>query len=481
MHGNLADVNAIVYLRISDDRAGDEAGVDRQREDCERRCRDRDWTIVAVESDNDVSAAGKRKRPGFEAMLTRIASGDVQVVVAWALDRIQRNRRDEVRLYELCQERGVTVSLVRGPDLEWQTPTGRYLADNLGSLARLEIEQKSDRQVRTNEQKAKAGKWVGGRRPFGYEPDGVTVREAEAQAVREAYEAVVAGVPLGEIARKWNAAGHTTGQAGWKGDRKGVPSPWRHDSVRAVLLNARYCGHRAHRGEVVGAAEWPALVDEYRWRAAVDILRHPGRRKAPKAARALLTGLALCGVCGATVHAGGGAVLPNPDEGPRRTRRGYRCSAAFGHLGRAAEPVEQFVSDVVVARLQRPDARDLLTDTTRPDVDALREEAVTLRSRLDWLALDFADGTLTGSQLRAATGRLREQLAAVEAEMADAGRVDALGPLVLAEDVTATWEALTVSRRRVVIDVLMVVTLHPPGRGVRTFRPETVGIEWRTA
>jgi hypothetical protein len=63
--------------------------------------------------------------------------------------------------------------------------------------------------------------------------------------------------------------------------------------------------------------------------------------------------------------------------------------------------------------------------------------------------------------------------------MADAGRVDVLGPLVLAGDVRAVWEALSVDRQRVVIDALMIIRIMPPGRGTRTFRPETVIIEPR--
>jgi hypothetical protein len=46
--------------------------------------------------------------------------------------------------------------------------------------------------------------------------------------------------------------------------------------------------------------------------------------------------------------------------------------------------------------------------------------------------------------------------------------------LVGAGDVRAVWEALSTSRKRVVIDALMIIKLMPPGRGTRTFRPETV-------
>ena len=65
--------------------------------------------------------------------------------------------------------------------------------------------------------------------------------------------------------------------------------------------------------------------------------------------------------------------------------------------------------------------------------------------------------------------------------MADAGRVDVLGPLVAARDVGKVWEALNGDRRRAIVDTLMSITLLPPGRGVRTFRPETVRIGWRTS
>lgn len=465
-------MRALVYLRISKDRTGLEAGVSRQREDCERRARERGWTIVAEHADNDMSATSGRRRPGFEAMLTAISAGDADVVIAWSLDRLQRNRRDELRLYEACKAAGASLSLVNGPDIDFKTATGRYLADNLGSLARLEVELKSDRQVRQQEQAAAKGQRVGGRRPFGYDDDGVTVRQDEAAAIRRAYEALLAGVPLAAIAREWNAAGLRSGQVRWRRDSKGQPSAWRPDTVRMVLSNPRNAGKRAYKGVVVADAVWPALVPEETWRAAVALMADPNRYAGGGPhLRAMLTGIALCGVCGGKIHAGGG----------RPGVRGYRCGAASGHVARMAEPVEAFVSAVVMERLSRPDAAALLQDQRSPDLDALRSQAVALRSRLDSLAIDFSDGALTASQLRTATGRLRSLLKDVEDRMADAGRVNILGPLVTAGDVAQAWDALSVDRRRAVVDTLMAVTLHPPGRGVRTFRPETVSIEWKVA
>lgn len=97
---------------------------------------------------------------------------------------------------------------------------------------------------------------------------------------------------------------------------------------------------------------------------------------------------------------------------------------------------------------------------------------------MDALAVAFADGLVSASQLRSGTERMRIRLSEVDALLADAGKTDVLGELVAADDVRAIWDSYGIDRKRTVVRALMKVTLHGPGRGTRTFRPETVGIEW---
>ena len=60
----------------------------------------------------------------------------------------------------------------------------------------------------------------------------------------------------------------------------------------------------------------------------------------------------------------------------------YRCTPATrnrsypgGHVARQAGPVEMFIEKLVVARLSRPDAADLvIAEDSGVDVAALREE-----------------------------------------------------------------------------------------------------------
>jgi len=118
----------------------------------------------------------------------------------------------------------------------------------------------------------------------------------------------------------------------------------------------------------------------------------------------------------------------------------------------------------------------LLVDTDRPDVTALRANAAAKRARLGQLADLLADGTLTPEAVRTASARLRAELADVESRMSDSGRVDVLGPLVGAADVRAAWTSLGVDRQLAVVDALMTVTLHAPGRGRRNFDADTVAI-----
>lgn len=496
MDGSLAYVRVAIYLRISQDRTGEGLGVERQREDCERLVSQRGWRLATpVFCENDTSASGRKPRPKFRAMLAAVEAGEVDVIAAWSMDRLTRNARDRLALVEACQRHNVVIALVRGTDLDPSTPAGRLVIGVLGEVAQHEIDQKADRQRRFAEQAADAGRWVGGRRPFGYAANGVDIIEAEAAAVREGYAALLAGVSLRAIANEWNAAGLTTGQRPWKHTHLGEHTPWRADSVRRVLMNPRNAGIRSilrdGKREERARAQWPEIVPEETYRAAMALFADKTRNNggAGMPGRQFLTGLALCALdgCGLWVH-GGGA---------RHHKPVYRCRSAQmlpaerpavsgTHVNRLAAPVDGYVERLVIGRLSKPDARDLLVDHDRADVPALRDELVALRTGLDGLAAErgaaLADPSLpqiTASEYRAMRQPSLDRIAAIEAQIADAGRVDVLGPLVAAEDVAVAWKALSLDRRRAVVDVLMTVRLHSIGRGVRTFRPETVDIVWK--
>lgn len=447
-----------MYLRQSMDRTQTGAAVERQREDCLRLVRERGWDVERVWVDNDVSASSGRVRPEYARMLAAVERGEVDVIVAWHVDRLTRTLVDLEALIGLAERTDLRIATVTG-DVDLSTDSGRLVGRILASVARGEVERKGARQRRAQQQAAEQGRPAGGRRAFGYASNGVDVVEDEAVLVKAAYADLLAGASLKGIARRWNGAAVLTTMGG----------TWRHDNVRTVLKNPRYAGLRTYRGEVVGPAVWPALVDEETHAAALALLTMPERRTTSSTARKyLLPGLARCWKCGSDVATGH----------TRHNKRVYVCRASKC-ISRAAEPVDDLVERLVIARLSRPDAVDLLTRDDAPDVAEHRQRADALRGRLDDLAEALADGTLTLAAVRKASDRVRSELADAEALIQDAARADVMSPIIGADDVSAAWSAADLQQRRAVVAALMDITLTAPKRGRQAFDPTTVVVTWK--
>jgi site-specific DNA recombinase len=157
----------------------------------------------------------------------------------------------------------------------------------------------------------------------------------------------------------------------------------------------------------------------------------------------------------------------------------HRLAGEWSLDDRSAEGVEAFVTEVVIARLERPDAAEIFADYRRGEAAELREEESRLRGRLDDLTAAFADGVIDRGQLVAGTRRLRERLGEVAARLASMTSSPVLAELLGAVDMPSMWAGLSTSERRQVIGVLMDVVVHPPGRGARRFDPETLEIRWK--
>lgn len=449
---------AIIYARQSLDRTGEGMAVDRQIAACREYAERRGWTVHDVMVDNDVSASTGAPRPAFERVLAAIRSG-VDVLVVYHLDRLTRRLVDLEEVIALCEASGTRLATVTG-DLDLSTDTGRMLARILASVARGEVERKGKRQRDANRQRATQGKarWV--RRPFGYDTeDGrVVVVEDEAAAIRKAVADVLAGRPLGTIAREWNAAGLTTTSGG----------EWKTSPLRRVISNPRLTGRSIYRGEDVGAGSWPPILTADELAQVEDVLSDPRRRTAfNTSARHLLSGIAHCGTCGADMYG-------TPAGVKDRRWMAYRCPAY--HVTRRMDLVDEVVEAVILARLALPDAAALLAPDV--DLDALRGEANALRERRDALAAMLGEGLLSASAVRTQARKVRERLIEVEGQIAAAAGDNPALAVASADDVAAAWRSLELASRRSVVRTLVDVTILSAGRGAR-FAPEQVQIAWK--
>ncbi|MFC3500831.1 recombinase family protein [Micromonospora krabiensis] len=451
---------AAIYVRISSDDTGEGLGVARQETECRAMAERLGWTVAEVYRDNDISAYSGKLRPGYERLLSDMAAGTVRGLIVWHADRLHRSPKELERFIDLADRTGLQVHTVQSGRVDLSTPSGRMQARMLGTVARYESEHKSARIRLKMEQNARDGKPHGGHRPYGWEPDRMTIRESEAAVIRDAAKRVLAGEPLRSIFRDLNA----------RGLHNASDKPWTHPTFRNVLLHARHAGLREHNGQEIGPAAWPEIIPPETWRAVRRVLTNPDRVTTPgRAGRLhLLSGIALCGVCGSPLRVG-----------HSKSTEAYRCMVS-ACVSRRRDRLEEYVEAVVIARLSRPDAAALLTpDDDGGERERAAQAAERVRLRLDDAAASFASGVITARQLATITGQLRPELAALEAAAAPPpDRASVLGELVSADDVAAAWERLSPDARRTVVRLLMEITV---GRGRRGPGFSTDGIEivWR--
>ncbi|WP_410677314.1 recombinase family protein, partial [Amycolatopsis sp. cmx-4-68] len=479
-----------IYLRISEDRQNDELKVETQFEKLLQLFVARGFSLDRrhIFVDNDRSAKHAGTRPDFARLLEVIKQRRLRVVGARDMTRLTRNRGDQLALFEPAEEAGILLMFARGADIDMGSTSGQIIADVLAAVARDEIKVKGDRHRDENLAAAQRGEPPSGPVPLGFNDDRVTHHPEQAEMVRQAYADLLAGATLSGIARKLNAAGMRSGKTRWARGKEGQECMWSPNSVRHMLLAPRNAGLRAYKGEIVGKAVWDPIVPEDTWRDAVALLGDSGRRQRKPTPRHLLSGIARC-PCGEFVTAG------------RAGRTGdhgftYRCSlkdkASFGqtnagaavpvHVARRGDHVDAWIGHLVVERLSRDDAGELLLRPhDGPSVTELHAERARLRGKLETLTRQWmADKNANDIEYQEGKRFAREQLQRLNEQIEEMGQYNVLAPLIYAEDVEAAWIELMPDRKRAVIEVLFEsITFLPPGRGARNFNPATVVEVWR--
>lgn len=450
---------AVIYARISLDRTGEGAGVERQIEACRGLATARGWEVVGVETDNSISAFKDKKRPGWERVKSLMDSGSVDVVIAYHMDRITRTMAELETVIELGNRTGVGIATATG-DIDLTTDTGRMVARILGAVASAEVERKGARQKSANLQRAKAGKPHWRNKPFGLNLDGSHV-PTEADAIREAYSALIAGESLASIAKRWNAAGFVTP----------LGKPWGSWGIRHVLGSARNAAIVVRNGEEVGPGEWEAIVNESTYRAAAAILSRNVSTGGGQVS-SLLTGIAVCGNCGGKMK-----LQWRGKKGAPKSYAIYKCREGFCSSIRA-DFADGVVTRHVMRRCEEWGAEWLESGADASEnADALTTERNELRVRKDALVEDYADGLIERQQFKAATERINARLAEVETELEAAGSGAWLGDIELA---WMEWDGWPVDRRRaLLLKVAERVEVLPKGKGDHRPRQDQLRVTMR--
>ena len=162
---------AVLYLRVSSvgqvntDRDGEGFSIAAQRDACLRKAQSLDAEVVEIYIDAGESAR-KADRPQLQAMLERLRTKrDVDFVIVHKVDRLARNRGDDVAITMTIRSSGAQlVSVTENID---ETPSGMLLHGIMSSIAEFYSQNLATEIVKGTRKKAEKGGYPG-YAPIGY-------------------------------------------------------------------------------------------------------------------------------------------------------------------------------------------------------------------------------------------------------------------------------------------------------------------------
>ena len=160
---------------------------------------------------------------------------------------------------------------------------------------------------------------------------------------------------------------------------------------------------------------------------------------------------------------------------PARLGQGHRL-----HVSRNKDALDDFVTRLVVGFLSGPKAAGLLVANRNPDAVKAADDVAALQARLDNAADMFAAGDIDRRRFERVAAKLRPEILAAEARDRIVDDSHLFAGVVGAADVAAAWEALSLSRRRAIVDALIQIRVLPSRTGRGVFDPKAVDITWRT-
>jgi DNA invertase Pin-like site-specific DNA recombinase len=125
---------AALYVRVSTDHQTVENQIRELTQIAERR----GWQVVEIYRDAGISGAkGRDGRPGLDAMLKDASRRKFDVVMAWAIDRLDRSLVDLLGTIQGLEACGVDLYLDQ-QNIDTTTPAGKLMFQIAGAFAEFE-------------------------------------------------------------------------------------------------------------------------------------------------------------------------------------------------------------------------------------------------------------------------------------------------------------------------------------------------------
>jgi len=146
-----------IYCRVSTE----EQELEQQIDSCKKFCEFKEFEYEVF---SDIGSGKNFKRENFLKMLERIRKRDFEGVVVFRFDRLGRNAREVVTLFEEFENKGIQVFSLN-ENIDTTSPIGKAVRDIIIRLSQLERENISEATKQRLQALKNLGKKLG--RPTG--------------------------------------------------------------------------------------------------------------------------------------------------------------------------------------------------------------------------------------------------------------------------------------------------------------------------
>ncbi len=279
-------MKAVAYYRVSTIDQGETGySLPAQRERIIKYCSSRGFEIVR-EFQDIATASGAKKREDFSEMVKFLKKSEVRIVVATKVDRLFRNFRDYIELFDI---EGIKVEFTdeRIPD----GATGQLLMDIRVAVARHFINNLREDTLKGMEKRVRQGLFVA-HLPYGYRwsEDGIAqLEEEQAYYVRMMFELYATGrYSLSTLRQELKRRGMK--------NSKGKMFSRTH--LHEMLRNPFYMGIIRWRGKLYEGAHEPIISPRLFERVQTILDRKRFGVKTSVRENFAYSGLVVCGYCG---------------------------------------------------------------------------------------------------------------------------------------------------------------------------------------
>lgn len=412
--------NAYIYTRVSTLIQVDGFSLEAQEAEIRAFAEARKINIVGKYTDEGKSGKNAEHRPAFTQMMEDIRSkkDNIRYVLVFKLSRFARNTSDTAKYLQELSSYGIGLLGIKD-GIDTSTVTGKMIANIMGAVAEVELENIHEQTLAGRQQKARNGLWNGAQAPFGYslKDKKLMIYQKEAETVKEIFRLYTEeGQSISYIAKKLNDENIQREQ---RGNVK--ISGFTDRTVRIILSNPVYAGMisygRRHTVKVEGknnetkvvkqddeskiilvdGVHEPIVSKETFAKAAERLKKNVAHRKTRSDSTTVypLTGLIRCPDCGKNIF---GYTAPprkkkNGKEGyyPRyisyrcisgRDRNGISCSLANKYY--SGTKLETEVKEVISSVVTIPEFVELISQKIdiQTDVNSLRKKQTAIRNEI---------------------------------------------------------------------------------------------------